>query len=175
MSTDKTDAKIKEKALDEIPPKAVRGRKWTVVPSAVWGRATEYRGLFAHIWHELSPLLLKSESEGDVVRAFQSAIPGGTEFPPQAALIFTVLKDRNFPKRKQSRIDFLADSIAGQGKVTPRRSRDICATERKREKHTHYILRCEFYVECSCGYRGPSLDKACRKCHAPIPEEWLDG
>ena len=175
MSSNKNDAQIKEKALDEVSPKSVRGPKWTVVPSAVWGRARDYRGIFAHVWHDLWPLLLKSESEADVVRAFQSAIPGGTEFPPQAGLIFKVLKDRKFPKREQSRIDFLADSIAGQGIVTPRRSRDICAQERKREKHTHHILRCEFYVECSCGYRGPSLDKACRKCHAQIPEEWLDG
>ena len=97
------------------------------------------------------------------------------EFPRQAALIFKVLQERSFPQRDQSQIDFLADSIAGQGIVTPRRSRDICAAERKREKHTHHILRYEFYVECSCGYRGPSLDKACRKCHAQIPEEWFDG
>ena len=152
-----------------------RGRSWTVVPSAVWGRARDYRGIFAQLGHELWPLLLKSESEADVVRAFQSAIPGGTEFPRQAALIFKVLQGRSFPKREQSQINFLADSIAGQDIVTPRRSRDICAIERKREKHTHHILRCEFYVECSCGYRGPSLDRACRKCHAQIPEEWLGG
>lgn len=175
MSMNKTALKTRERALDEVSPKAVRGPKWTVVPSAVWGRARNYRGIFAKVWHELWPLFLKSESEHDVVRAFQSAIPGGTEFPPQGQLIFKVLKDGNFPKRDKSRIDFLADSIAGQGIVTPRRSRDICAEERKREKHTHHILRYEFYVECSCGYSGPSLDKACRKCRAEIPEAWLDG
>jgi hypothetical protein len=175
MSKDKNSSKTTEKALDTVSPKSVRGPKWTVVPSAVWDRARNYRGIFAHVWHELWPLLVNPKGEADVVNAFQSAIPGGTEFPRQAALIFKVLQERNFPKREQSRINFLADSIAGQGIVTPRRSRDICAKERKREKHTHHITRCEFYVECSCGYRGPSRDKACRRCHARIPEEWFDG
>jgi hypothetical protein len=175
MNKGRNGSKSTKKALDRVSQKSVRGPKWTVVPLAVWGRAKNYRGIFAHVWHELWPLLVERKSEQDVVKAFQSAIPGGTEFPQQAALIFRVLQDRHFPKREQSRIDFLADSIAGQGIVTPRRSRDICDQERKKEKHAHHILRCEFYVECSCGYRGPSRDKACKRCHAKIPEEWFDG
>jgi hypothetical protein len=175
MSRDKNDAKTTEKSLDTVSQKSVRGPKWTVVPSAVWAQAKHNRGILAHVWHDLWPLLEEPEGEADVVKAFQIATPGGPEFPRQATLIFKVLQDPMFPKRERSRIDFLADSIAGQGIVTPRRSRDICAQERKKEKHTYHILRCEFYVECSCGYRGPSRDKACRKCNAQIPEEWFDG
>jgi hypothetical protein len=46
-----------------------------------------------------------------------------------------VLRDREFPKRnKKARINFLADSLAAKGAVTPRTSRDICARARKRER-----------------------------------------
>jgi len=34
-------------------------------------------------------------------------------------------------------------------------------------------LRFEYYVECSCRYKGPSLDHACPKCGAKISEDWL--
>src|SRR5713101_3536208 len=120
MRKDKNDAKTKEKALDKVSPKSARGPKWTVVPSAVWAQAKHNRGIFAQVWHELWPLLVERKSEGDVVKAFQSAIPGGMEFPRQAALIFKVLQERSFPQREQSQINFLADSIAGQDIVTPR-------------------------------------------------------
>jgi hypothetical protein len=175
MIEDKNGSKSTRKALDRVSEKSARGPKWTVVPSAVWAQAKHNRGIFTHVWHELWPPLVNAKGESDVIKAFQIATPGGPEFPRQAALIFKVLQERTFPKREQSRINFLADSIAAQGIVTPRRSRDICVEERKREKHTYQIVRCEFYVECSCGYRGPSRDKACRKCHAKIPEEWFDG
>jgi hypothetical protein len=175
MSLEESDSKTKQKVLDMVSSKSVRGPKWTVVPSAVLAQAKHNRAIFTHVWHELWPSLGNAKCEADVIKAFQIATPGGPEFPRQAALIFKVLQAQMFPKREQSRINFLADSIAGQGIVTPRRSRDICAKERKREKHTYRIVRCEFYVECSCGYRGPSRDKACRKCHAKIPEEWFDG
>jgi len=59
-------------------------------------------------------------------------------------------------------IHFLADSVAGQGFVTPRRSREICAEERAKKKY--FIVRREYYIECSCGYKGPALDGACRDC-----------
>lgn len=72
------------------------------------------------------------------------------------------LHDPRFPKRQQARINFLADSLAGLGRVTPRSSRDICARERAKEraKSRHKIIRYEFYVECSCGYKGPARDNA---------------
>jgi hypothetical protein len=67
-----------------------------------------------------------------------------------------------------ARINFLADSLAALGVVVPRRSRDICAAERAKAKREHHVIRYEFYVECSCGYKGPSKDHACRRCGAKI-------
>lgn len=74
-------------------------------------------------------------------------------------------------KGRQARVNFLADSLAGLDRVSPRRSRDIVAQEyaRYRAKTKHRILRHEFYAECSCGYKGPARDNACRKCGAEIP------
>jgi hypothetical protein len=31
-------------------------------------------------------------------------------------------------------------------------------------KLKHVIVRREYYIECSCGYKGPALDGACRDC-----------
>ena len=85
-----------------------------------------------------------------------------------ANLIFRVLRDPKFPKRREAQINFVADSLAGLGFVTPRRSRDICQEERTKEKRAHRILRYEFYVECSCGFKGRSQNHACQKCGAGI-------
>lgn len=65
---------------------------------------------------------------------------------------------------------FIANSLAGRPNVEPRTSRDIRARALAEEeaRSPHKILRTEFYVECSCGYRGPALNNACRKCGAQI-------
>ena len=172
MTKRKSVVETHQKGLDRFSPKRARGRPATVVPSAIWGRADNYRGILRHVWGELSPLLLESNTEDDVIKAFQIAIPGGTEFPPHAALILRILKDRMFPKRDQARINFLADSLASVGLVSPRRSRDICRAERVRERRAHHILRAELYVECSCGYKGHSVNHACRRCGTEVPP-WL--
>ena len=88
--------------------------------------------------------------------------------PPLANLIFRVLREPKFPKRREAQINFLADSLAGLGYLAPRSSRDICQKERTKEKRTHHILRYEYYVECSCGFKGRSRDHACPKCGAKI-------
>ena len=56
----------------------------------------------------------------------------------------------------EAQIQFLGDSLEAQGKVTPRRSCEICASERNKVKHV--IVRKEYYIECSCGYKGPALE-----------------
>jgi hypothetical protein len=78
------------------------------------------------------------------------------------------LHDRKFPKRRQAQINFVADSLAGLGRIAPRRSRDICADERAKAKRAHHIIRYEVYVECSCGYKGRSRNHACPKCRTRI-------
>lgn len=50
-------------------------------------------------------------------------------------------------------INFLADSLAGRGFVSPRRLRDICKQDRA--KMFHYIIRQDYYVECTFRYKVP--------------------
>ena len=75
-----------------------------------------------------------------------------------------------FPKKPRAQIKFLAISLAGRPNVEARTSRDIYAKGLAEEKarSPHKILRKEFYVECSCGYKGPASNNACRKCGAQI-------
>jgi hypothetical protein len=139
-----------------------------VVPSAVRGRADNWRHSLARLWPDLEAPLLAAESAEEVSKAFEAAMPGSNEFPPHAELFLRVLKDRRFPKRKKARINFLADSTAGLGLVTPRRSRDICAEERTEATERHQVLRYEYWIECSCGYKGVSQNHSCKKCGAEI-------
>jgi hypothetical protein len=116
--------------------------------------------------------LLAAQTAADVLKALDLAgqywrneLGSGT-IP---ALILAILRDSKFPKkRKQQQINFLADSLAAWGSVSPRRSRDICEEERRKEKKAHHIVRHEYYIECSCGYEGPAKNNACRKCGAEI-------
>lgn len=139
-----------------------------IIASTVRGRADNYRVWFGNIWNDLGGPLLASQTEEDVVNALRTAIPGNTELVPFAGLILRVIKASNFPKRRKAQIHFLADSIAGVGLVTPRRSRDICAKERKADAERHQILRYEFWIECSCGYEGHSVGHACARCQTEI-------
>lgn len=171
MAKRKRGLESAQNPLDRFSTKRGRGRPINVVPSAVSGRAANYRGVLPLIWNDLEGPLLKAQAEDDVIKAFQVAQPGGNEFSALAPLILKVLKDPKFPKRRTARINFLADSVAGVGLVTPRRSRDICAEERAARaeaKKAPYIIRYEYYVECSCGYKGQSQNHSCRKCGAKI-------
>jgi hypothetical protein len=162
--------KDEKKVTDTISPRG-RGRPTKVRASELRGRADNYRWILNGVWERLWPLLSKSKSEEEVVRAFQEgSSPYDREFVPAfAALALETLREPTFPRqRKKAQVNFLADSLAGLGAVTPRRSRDICAAERSKEKEAHHILRYEYYVECSCGYQGPSRDHGCPSCGAKI-------
>jgi hypothetical protein len=145
-----------------------RGRPARVRPSEIKGRADNYRWILESVWGQFWPPLSEAQSTEAVVEALRYARPYDREFESQASLILSVLREQNFPTRRKARINFLADSLAAVGIVSPRRSRDICAAERSREKKSHHIIRFEFYVECSCGYKGPSKDYACQECGARI-------
>jgi hypothetical protein len=168
MKKGKRVPRTPKKPLDNFSLKRGRGRPVKVVPSAVRGRADNWRVFLARLWPDLEAPLLAAESPDDVSKAFQTALPGNNEFPPHAEVIFRTLKEPNFPNRKKARINFLADSSAGLGIVTPRRSRDICAEERADDVQRHQILRYEYWVQCSCGYKGISQGDRCKKCGAEI-------
>src|SRR5258708_31890232 len=114
----KANKKI-QKLLDRFSTTRGRGRPVKVVPAAVRGRADNYRVFLARFWNDLEGLLFVAQTEDDVIKAFQTALPGNDEFPRLAPLILKVVKDPKFPKRQKARINFLADSIAGTGVVTP--------------------------------------------------------
>jgi hypothetical protein len=171
MLKPKATAKGTQKTLDTFSGKRDRGRPYKVRASEVTGRAYNYRLIFSQTWEVLGEHLLRATTEDEVLRAFELTAYKA-EFAGIASLVLAVLRDRNFPKRdREARINFLADSLAARGMVTPRTSRDICgeARARDRAKSPHKIVRKEFYVECSCGYQGPALNGACRKCGAEIP------
>jgi len=162
---------MSKKALDRFSQKRGRGRPATVRFTEIVGRADNNRRILDQVWERLWPLLSRANSEGEVTTAFkEGAGPYATQYVPAfSALIFGVLREKIFPKRRKSQVNFLADSLAGVGVVVARRSRDICAEQRSKAQRQHRIIRYEYYVECSCGYEGPSKDRACRKCGAEIP------
>lgn len=154
--------------LDTFFGKRGRGRPG-VRPSEVAGRAYNYRWILDAIWDRLWPPLSKAQTQEEVNKAFQEgSSPYESQFLPALTLVLPVLRDRKFPKGRRTRINFLADSLAGLGRVAPRRSRDICGEVRAKDKRAHHIIRFEFWIECSCGYKGKSRDHACPKCAAKI-------
>lgn len=156
--------------LDTASEKRRPGRQAQVRPSEIVGRADNNRWILNQVWDRLWPLLSRAQTEEEVVKAFQEgASPYDRGFMPfLAGLVIKVMKEPKFPKRRQARINFLADSLAADGCVTPRRSRDICEQERAKAKRAHHIICYEFYVECSCGHKGRSRNHACPKCGAKI-------
>ena len=138
-----------------------------IPPPTVIGRSDSYRETLQVIWDSIWPSLSAAQSAEDVSRALENAPPYGRGFVPFSAAILGVLKEKRFPSRRKSRINFIADSIAGIPNVSPRRSRDICFEERAKKDGTR-ILRYEYYVECSCGYEGHSKNHACPNCGAEI-------
>ena len=115
---------------------------------------------------------MKARTRDDVLASFREAEIGSyaLEFVRMAELILQIVRDPDFPtSRPGAQINFLADSLGGQGVVTPRSSRDICARERVRIKSAHKILRYEVWIECSCTYKGRSRNLACPKCEAEVP------
>jgi hypothetical protein len=157
--------------IDRVSGKASRGRPRKIQPSWVRGRADNFRYIFNLIWQHIWPTLSQAKTQQEAIQSFSHPQVGAyaLDLIRLADLILQVVRDSRFPKRKpEAQINFLADSIAAYGVVTPRSSRDICERERARIKRVHRILYYEFYIECSCGYKGHSRDHACPKCEAEI-------
>ncbi len=173
MPKRKKSAKSPAKPLDTISGQRGRGRPRKVRASEIRGRADNYHWILSQVWNRLGEPLLKADTEQKVIQAFEEqARPYEREFVPAlASLILQVIREPKFPKRAEAQIGFLGDSLAGRGRVRPRTARDICARERamERAKSRHHIIRREYYVECSCGYKGPARDNGCRRCGAQIP------
>ena len=122
-----------KKALDTYSVKRRRGRPG-VDPSEVSGRSQNYRFIFNQIWKDVGEALLKAKTEKEVREAFDPTPGYKQEFSSLATLILRVINEPKFPKRPGPRGNFLADSLAGVGRISPRRSRDICGQERTRQQ-----------------------------------------
>ena len=123
-----------------------------------------------HKPHEWASALMAARTTEDAMRTVESApLHFQNEFRSLVPLILQVLQERDFPKRQENKFDFLADSLAARGEVSPRRSRDICQEERLKAKRAHHIIHYEFKIECSCGFKGFSKDHGCPRCGAKIP------
>ena len=129
--------------------------------------------MLAEVWPKLGDPLLAANTQDEVIAVFENyGQPYTGQFvPSRAPEILALMHDPDFPKTPAARIGFFADSIGGRPDLAFRTSRDLCIKERAklRAKTPHKIIRKEFYIECECGYEGPALDDACRKCGAEIP------
>jgi hypothetical protein len=168
--------KVATKTVDAFPScgtnpkKNNRGRKRSLPWATVTGRASNYEFQLNQVWHRLATPLLAARTKDEVTNAFnQFAQPYSREFVPGLSSdILLLLNDPDFPQRPIPRIKFLARSLAGGSTLSFRSSRDICEKVAAQEmrKSPHRILRREFYIECSCGYKGPALDNDCPHCGA---------
>ncbi|MFL6439448.1 MAG: hypothetical protein ACJ71Q_17870 [Terriglobales bacterium] len=167
-----------KKIFRNTDSEVLRGRKRRVEPSWVVGSAEVYTTQFSLAWDKIGDRLLGAKSAEEVAAALNLA-GGSISIPIDrgkfSALVFEIKNDPKFPHaRRKSQVCFLADSLGANGVLTPRRSRDVCAEERAKAKRTNYIVRYEYYVECSCGYKGHSQDHACAVCGARIPSDSPD-
>jgi hypothetical protein len=154
-----------------------RGRKRALKPETIVEHADYVLKVVASLrdriaWDKLEAAKTEAEAESAIARVppFYREI-----LKERLAAILMWVREGKFPKKNLERkMRHLADSIAGDVLISPRRSRDICYEERKRpaSKKVGMILRREFYIECTCGYRGPSNRGACARCgtRKPSPE-----
>jgi hypothetical protein len=169
----------RQKAIDTFPSAErnltgkTRGRPRKLPWDTVTGRASNYEYQLGEVWGRLQAPLLGGQTADQITAVFQEfAQPYAAEFVPRLSSdILSLLNDPDFPQRAIPRIKFLARSLAGRPNLSFRTSRDICeeAATQEKLKSPHRILRREFYVECSCGYKGPAFDNNCRNCGAESP------
>jgi hypothetical protein len=148
-------------AIDSFSVKRPPGRPG-IRKSFVIGSAYNAGLMLKQHWHYVGEPLLSAQNAGEVSAAFKETPTSVQDHFRQGDLILSILRDPKFPTRKEAQIQFLADSLGGRGEISPRRSRDICAEERNRLRH--YIIRRDFYIECTCKYKGPALHDACPRC-----------
>ena len=150
--------------VDRVSEKARRGRPRFIRKSEVLNRTYDYGLTFEQSWDSVKDALLLAETEGDFKKSLEKAFPHVQEkFPSRLIpIILKIRHDLKFPKTENAQKKFFAESLGGNGLVSPRRSRDICAEVRKNPIHT--IIRRNPYIECTCGYEGPAKYGRCRKC-----------
>jgi hypothetical protein len=141
------------------------GRPRIADPHLVLTTADVLRTQLSYAWPLIGNQFLSAKTPEEILSALKNdgEMIGGLKDLDFATRIFEIIQDPLFPyAREKSQIAFLADSLGAGGVVTARRSREICAKARKKVRHV--IVRREFYIECSCGYKGPARDRGCPTC-----------
>ena len=143
-----------------------RGRPSTMKPEEITGRARHYNLILTQSkdlikWDRLP----SARTDGDLEVVFAN-IPyyRDSYFRPIFSLMLQAIREPTFPKADaEAMIQFLAESLAGNGVISLRRSRDICLRERTRPSEPK-IVRRENWIVCECGYRGFSFCDECPDC-----------
>ena len=163
MKKSRTGQKVIKNNFSDPSEKRPRGRPARVKPSEVRGRADHFALIFEQEWEMTGAPLMQARTRERVLEAL-SKMPEyrRLDFQSLADLIAGTVSDPKFPKRRDPQIRFLADSLAALGRVSARRSRDICSANRAQV--VHRIVRKDYYIECTCSYVGPALHGACPKC-----------
>jgi hypothetical protein len=144
-----------------------RGRKRRIHPENVVRAANELLRILESCKNQMDWGKLEiAKTEVEIASAFERVPPPYRErLNLWRATILEWVLEGKFPKTNLERkMRHLADSIAAEGFLTPRRCRDVCLEERKRQAQLGMIFRREFYIECTCGYRGPAKGGGCPQC-----------
>jgi len=147
--------------------KETRGRKRRIHPENVVRAANDLLKILEFCKDQIDWVKLETaKTEEEAASAFERVPSAYRErLNLWLAAIPEWALEGKFPKANLERkMRHLADSIAAEGFLTPRRCRDVCYEERKRQAQLGMILRREFYIECSCGYQGPAKGGGCRQC-----------
>jgi len=165
MKKSKKSLNNPEIALDTVSRKPKRGRRG-VNPHMVFASVFPYTAHLKASWNEIKEPILKAKSAQEIKAIIESTT--NTTLKNQLAgiedKVYEVVHEKKFPTREKAQIRFLAESLAGCYSVSTRRSRDICAEMRLKEKVQTRIIRKEFYIECTCGYQGPAKYGKCARC-----------
>src|SRR6185437_6355259 len=79
------------------------------------------------------------------------------------------VRNKAFPKSRESRSRFLGDSLGTDGTTSARRSRDLVGEERAKQKRQANRPAAEFYIRC-CGRGRWTVNRECPKCgRNPFP------
>jgi hypothetical protein len=144
-----------------------RGRKRRIHPENVVRAANDLFKLLEFCKNQIDWGKLQiAKTEEAAALAFERVAPPYRErLNLWVAAIPEWALEGKFPKTNLERkMHHLADSIAAEGFLSPRRCRDVCLEERKRQEQLGMILRREFYIECTCSYRGPAKGGGCPQC-----------
>ena len=171
-SSAQLDTREKQANFRLTGPGKKRGPKPKIEPSEVINRAEDLRFIFKIFRGVIDwTKLFAAQCPEDVNSALALVDERDRKrclYNP--GLILQCLKDPRFPKSdRDAQERFIIESVAGDGRVSMRRSRDICGETRAVQKRQGRIIRREFYIGCTCGFEGPALNDACPDCGAPVP------